>query len=39
VRFSDLFGTEDGARIGLKAGRIDVPFGEDYLRRTRPMTR
>src|SRR5262245_7241903 len=32
VKFSDLFGTENGARIGLKAGRIDVPFGEDYLR-------
>ena len=32
VKFSDLFGTENGARIGLKAGRIDVPFGEDYAR-------
>lgn len=32
VRFSDLLGTEETARIGVKAGRIDVPFGEDYLR-------
>jgi len=32
AKFSDLFGTADGARIGVKVGRIDVPFGEDYLR-------
>jgi len=32
AKFSDLFGTEDGARIGVKVGLIDVPFGEDYLR-------
>jgi hypothetical protein len=32
ARFTDLFGTEDGARIGVKVGLIDVPFGEDYLR-------
>jgi hypothetical protein len=32
VKFTDLFGTEDGARLGIKLGRIDVPFGEDYLR-------
>ena len=32
AKFSDLFGTGDGARIGVKIGRIDVPFGEDYLR-------
>jgi hypothetical protein len=33
VKFSDLFGTRDGARLGLKLGRIDIPFGEDYLRQ------
>jgi len=32
AKFSDLFGTADGARIGVKVGGIDVPFGEDYLR-------
>ncbi|HTF89788.1 MAG TPA: hypothetical protein VK843_15350 [Planctomycetota bacterium] len=33
VKFSDLFGTGDGAHLGLKLGRIDIPFGEDYLRQ------
>jgi hypothetical protein len=32
AQFRDLFGSGDGARIGAKVGRIDVPFGEDYLR-------
>jgi hypothetical protein len=32
AKFSDLLGTEDGARLGVKVGFIDVPFGEDYLR-------
>jgi len=32
AKFSDLFGTEDGARLGVKIGRLDVPFGEDYRR-------
>jgi hypothetical protein len=33
VAFSRLFAGDDGRGIGLKAGRVDIPFGEDYLRQ------
>jgi hypothetical protein len=32
LRFRDVLGEEGEDRLGVKAGRFDVPFGEDYLR-------
>ncbi len=31
VHFRDLLGSWSSYRLGLKAGRIDIPFGEEYL--------
>ncbi|MBI5850377.1 MAG: hypothetical protein HZB39_04970 [Planctomycetes bacterium] len=31
AHFSNLWSDDDGNAVGLKAGRIDIPFGEEYL--------
>jgi hypothetical protein len=36
AQFPHLGGGEDGGGVGLKVGRVDLPFGEDYLRDDAP---
>lgn len=31
ARFHDVFGGEDGNGVDIKFGRVDIPFGEEYL--------
>jgi len=36
ARFHDLFLADDGQGLDLKAGRVDIPFGEEYLWQDAP---